>query len=268
MFREYFYSEQVEQAMKYKLIYHTVIFFMIFGFTARQDQVIANELQKGHLKTYYSDIRFTPKAPPNSYVNYKQGAIVQNFATHKIARDKNLQFIEVASRGKFFELLFLHDKTKPKVNFRNNYGETALIEVLDGPYNEETLSKLEFLISVGAGPNVRGKSSKNDNTSPLGVAIWNSKAVFQSGNVEEVEVAQNILELLVAAGADVSGLEKNGRSLLHLAAEINNLFAAKLLLKSGVMVIAKDANDKTPFDIAASGEMIKLLKKYQGKKVS
>jgi ankyrin repeat protein len=154
------------------------------------------------------------------------------------------------------------------VNFRNNNGETALIKVLDGPYNEDTFLKLKYLISVGVRLNVRGKSSKSENTSSLGVAICNSKAVFQSGNTAEVQIAQHILELLIDAGVDVSSLEVNGRSLLHLAAETNNLFAAQLLLESGAKVIPIDDNHKTPLDIAGSGEMIKLLKKYQVKELS
>lgn len=257
--------------MRNKFIFYTGIFFVIIGLTVKQDQVIANELQQGYAKAVYSDLKLTSRPPQNSYVDYKDGIIRQNFATYKNAVNdnfKNTEFIEIASRGTFYELSFFHDKTRPKVNFRNKFGETALIEVLDGPYNEDTFSKLQFLISAGIGPNVRGKSSKSDNTSPLGVAIWNSKAVFQSGNAEEVEIAQNTLELLIAAGADVSGLEENGRSLLHLAAEINNLFAAKLLLKSGAKVISKDDNDKTPLDTAESGEMIKLLKNHQVKKIS
>ena len=257
--------------MKFKAIFFTLIFFILIGFTVKQNQVIASELKKAYSKTDYSDLRLTSRAPKNISVSYKRGGIRQNFATPRKTRDKDfkhIKFIEVASMGKFHELLFFHEKTKPRINFRNNNGETALIEVLDGSYNEDTFSKLKFLISLGAGTNVRGKSSKSDNTSPLGVAIWNSKAIFQSGNTEEVKIAQKVLELLIAAGADVSGLEENGRSLLHLAAETNNLFAAKLLLKSGAKVIPIDDNYKTPLDIAESGEMIKLLKRHQAKKLS
>ena len=257
--------------MKFKAIFYTLFFLMIIGLTAKQDQIIASEFKKHYSKTNYSDSRLASSAPKGIYVNYTQGGNRQNFTTSRKNRTKNfthIKFIEVASMGTFQELLFLHDEKKPRVNFRNNSGETALIKVLDGPYNEDTFSKLKFLISVGARPNIRGKSSKSDNTSSLGVAIWNSKAVFQSGNSEEVQIAQQVIELLIAAGADVSGLEVNGRSLLHLAAETNNLFAAKLLIESGAKVIPTDDDHKTPLDVAESGEMKKLLKKHQVKKLS
>jgi len=241
--------------MKFKAIFYTVVFLMLVGFIAKQEQAIAGE----------------PRVQNLVYVDYTRGSNRQNFALSNKIRDKNfkhIQFVKVADKGTFQELRFLYNEKKPRVNFRNSNGETALIKVLDGPYNEDTLLKLKYLISAGARLNVRGKSSKSDNTSSLGVAIWNSKAFIQSGNAAEVQIAQQVLELLIDAGADVSSLEINGRSLLHLAAETNNLFAAKLLLDSGAKAIPIDDNHKTPLDIAESGEMIKLLKKHQVKEFS
>lgn len=257
--------------MIFKSIVCNVIFLMIICFTTKQDQVIAGELKRDYSKTHYSYTSFTSRASKGVYARYSHSVNRQNFSTsakYRGINHKHIKFIEVASTGTFHELLFLHEEIKPRVNFRNNYGETALIKVLDRPYNMETFSKLKFLLSAGAGPNVRGRSSKSDNTTSLGVAIWNSREVFQSGSEEEIQIAQQVLELLIAAGADVSGVEVNGRSLLHLAAETNNLFAAKLLLESGLKVVPIDDNHKTPLDIAESGDMIKLLKEHHVKKVS
>jgi hypothetical protein len=263
--------QHTEGLMKIKAIFSTILLLIIIGLTAKQDQVIASELKKVNAKTDYRDSRPASRAPKGVYVNYTGGGNRQNFETPGKNSSKNfkhISYIAVAAMGTYQELLFLHAERKPRVNVRNYKGETALIKVLDGSYNEDTFSKVKFLLSAGARPNVRGKSSKSDNTSPLGVAIWNSKTVLQSGTAEEVQIARKILGLLIAAGADASGLEANGRSLLHLAAETDNLFAAKLLLESGAKVIPLDDNQKTPLDIAESGEMIKLLKKHQVRKIS
>jgi ankyrin repeat protein len=258
--------------MKFKAIFFFVVFILLVGFTVRQEQVIAAETQQGYAKVDYRGLELPPpRVKKTDNDEYKFRNKRQNFALLNKKSDRNfkhVQFIKVAAIGNFKELQFLYEEKKPRVNFRNKNGETALIKVLDGPYNEDTFSKLKFLISAGVKLNVRGKSSKSENTSSLGVAIYNSKAVFQSGNAAEVQIAQQILELLIREGAAVSSLEVNGRSLLHLAAATNNLFAAKLLLESGAKVIPMDDYHKTPLDIAESGEMIQLLKKYQVKELS
>ena len=259
--------------MKFKAIFYTVVFLLLVGFTVKQEQVIAGETKRGFSKVDYRSLLNIPPSRVKKIDNddYKYRRNRQNFAVLNTARGKNfkhIQFIKVASIGTFQKLQFLYEEKKTRVNFRNKNGETALIKVLDGPYNEDTFLKLKFLISVGVKLNVRGKSSKSENSSSLGVAIYNSKAVFQSGNAAEVQIAQQILELLIDAGVAVSSLEVNGRSLLHLAAETNNLFAAKLLLESGAKVIPIDDYHKTPLDVTESGEMIKLLKEYQVKELS
>jgi ankyrin repeat protein len=258
--------------MKFKVFFYTVVFLMLVGFTAKQDQVIAAETESGFAKVAFRSLQLpTSSVKKTANNSYRPRGSRQNFALLKHTKDKNFkhnQFIKVAAIGSFEELHFLYEGKRTRVNFRNKNGETALINVLDGPYNEDTYLKLKFLISVGVKLNVRGKSSKSENTSSLGVAIYNSKEVFQSGNESEVQIAQQILELLIDSGVAVSSLEVNGRSLLHLAAATNNLFAAKLLLESGAKVIPTDDYHKTPLDIAESGEMIQLLKKYQGKELS
>lgn len=258
--------------MKYKAIFFGVVFLVLVGFTAKQEQVIASETKEGYSKVDYRGLELPSSRVKKTDNNaYKFRNKRQNFALLNKTNDKNfkhIQIIKVAAIGTFKELQFLYEEKKPRVNFRNKNGETALIKVLDCPYNDDTFLKLKFLISVGVKLNVRGKSSKSKNTSSLGVAIYNSKAVFQSGNAAEVQIAQQILELLIREGAAVSSLEVNGRSLLHLAAATNNLFAAKLLLESGAKVKPMDDYHKNPLDIAASGEMIQLLKKYQVKDLS
>lgn len=258
--------------MKVKAVFSTFLVLMLVGFTVKQKQAMAGEPKRDSSKT---DVRIFNRPPSRVntliYVDYKHRNNKQNFVLFTKERDKSfkhIQFIKIAAIGNFHELRSLYEEKKPRVNFRNKKGETALVKVLDGPYDEDTIRKLQYLISVGVRLNVRGKSSKSEYTSPLGVAIWNSRAVFHSGNAAEVQIAQQVLELLITAGADVSGLEANGKSLLHMAVETNNLFAAKLLLESGAEVIPIDDTHKTPLDIAESGEMIQLLKKYQAKGLS
>ena len=47
---------------------------------------------------------------------------------------------------------------------------------------------------------------------------------------------------------------------LHHAARMDNAKAAALLLKAGAKIMPRDANGKTPLDLAEAGPVIQLLK--------
>jgi hypothetical protein len=47
-----------------------------------------------------------------------------------------------------------------------------------------------------------------------------------------------------------------------IAAMMDNIAGATLLLKAAAKVMPKDADGKTPLDLATSGEMIRLLKSH------
>ncbi|MDX1776263.1 MAG: hypothetical protein R3297_06750 [Desulfobulbales bacterium] len=258
--------------MNDKAILFTVAIFLAFGLLSGYGQVNAAETRKDIPEVKFRGLEIPAsrkkKKQADEYVHRHKR---QNFTVLGKSKNKNfkhIKFIKVAAQGTFPELQLLYEEKKTRINFRNQKGETALIKVLDGPFNEDTFLKLQFLISAGVNLNVRGKSAKSENTSSLGVAIYNSAAVFRSGHGKEVQVARKILQLLIDAGAAVASLEADGRSLLHLAVATNNLFAAELLLESGVKVLPIDDYHITPLDISETREMIILLKKYQAKEVT
>jgi ankyrin repeat protein len=73
-------------------------------------------------------------------------------------------------------------------------------------------------------------------------------------------LAEETLARLLKAGAKVSGMDERGRTPLHVAAEVDNLRAAEILVKKGARVMARDTTGRTPLDYAESAAMIKLLK--------
>lgn len=255
-----------------KTIFCIAIYFTLLGCATREAFLSAGPPKNIITQDNYEDLQLKSreKKPGNEpvYIDYqKEGTYRQSIDIHKKVNPEEanqLRFITVAERDPVDELK-MHYENGAKVNFRNDNGETALIKVLDGPYDVETLNKLEYLISIGANLNFKGKSATTDYTTPLAVAIWNSSTVFKSGNATRYSSARKILELLIAEGSDISGLELNGKTPLHIAAESDNIFAAQLLLETGAALAVKDSAGKIPFDFAESNQMVEFFLKY-GKK--
>lgn len=80
----------------------------------------------------------------------------------------------------------------------------------------------------------------------MGKLKWRSPLHYASsnGNLESIK-------LLLAAGADVNGLDKNKRTPLHLAAIQNDPEIILALLDAGAQIDALDENQCTPLHIAA-----------------
>ena len=244
-----------------------IVFFLLTGCAAREETVIRGEAKSLILEDDYENLQVPPPEEEPVTVDFKQGVFKRNIETVKklsAAEVNQNNFIDDAATGSVGGLKKYYEKGA-KVNFRNQEGETALINVLDGPYNDETLAKVKYLLSIGAGVNFRGKSSQSDNTTPLGVAVWNTAAIFESGKADKYPVAKEILGILIEAGADLPGLDADGRTPLHTAAKSNNLFAADLLLASGAEINPEDIKGRTPLDFAASDEMIMFLNKLGAK---
>ena len=251
--------------MNFKAIFCIVVFLILTGCAAQEEPVSTREQKTLITKDDYEDLQVKPRKEEPVEVDYKKGTFIQNFdISPKISAEEtiNNKFLYIASFGSVDELKLRHEKGA-RVNFRNNEGETVLIKVLEGSYDDQTLLKLKYLVSVGAKVNFKGKGATNDITTPLDAAVWKTSSIFKSDTASKRPfIAEQVLKYLINEGAYVSGTDENGRSPLHIAAISNNLFAAGLLLESGAEVMQKDFDGKTPLDFAKSREMKRILKEH------
>lgn len=157
------------------------------------------------------------------------------------------------------------------VNVKTSEGETALLTAImnlqyasykhSGDYR-----MVEFLLSVGADPNLEGKII-GENT-PLGLAVLVGGIVSTDTmdlKKERTNMNLKAIKLLLLKGAKVSGVTSEGFTPLHVAAKYNSVEAAKLLIKEGAKIKPKNKLGQTPLDLAENKEMILLLKKNGAK---
>ena len=76
---------------------------------------------------------------------------------------------------------------------------------------------------------------------------------------------KEIVELLLASGADVNAKDEMGETPLHLAAQFGRKEIAELLIAEGADVNAKGDFGRTPLDTAEDKEMADLLRKHGAK---
>ena len=251
--------------MNYKAIFCIVFFLLLTGCAAREEPVSTREPKRLITKDDYEDLKVKPRKKEPVEVDYKKGVTVQSINIKKEVNAKEVnqrKFINGAAFGSLDDLKLRHEKGA-KVNFRNEDGETVLLNVLKGPYDNDTFLKLEYLISIGAQVNFKGRSETSNNTTPLDAAVWHSSSVFKSDTASNnAYYAEQILKYLIDEGANVSGADARGETPLHTAAKSDNLIAAGLLLEAGAEVMPKDYDGKTPLDFTGSGEMTTLLKEY------
>lgn len=149
------------------------------------------------------------------------------------------------------------------VNGKARDGEVALINAMQGILNSDckAYAKILYLLDAGADPNMSGKGTLGlDIAPPLHHAVWYTQ--FRFIPKLDPRCSKMILSELIRRGAHVSSRDQDGRTPLHIAAQHNHLFAARLLLEAGAKVKSRDETGKTPLDLAESGEMIKLLKSH------
>ncbi len=138
------------------------------------------------------------------------------------------------------------------VNGKNPAGETALTVAI----REGHLMVVEKLISSGADPNLSGPYI-GLGYSPLHLAVFKPRRLFEYG------AATEILVTLLENGADVTS--DNGykrQTPLHIAVEMNNEIAVKILIEAGSKILIRDDDDMTPLDYSESESIIKLLKSH------
>jgi len=252
--------------MHFKTIFCCItVVLLATGCATREEVESTREPRNLITKDDYQDLQVKPPKDKPVEVDYSQGVMTQNFllvpakTTQEAIQDK---FLSQATYGSVDELRLRYE-AGAVINSRNAEGETALIKVLEGPYDNQTLLKLGFLLSAGAKVNFYGRSKSGQMTTPLIVAVLNSSPIFQSDTASKSPViAEYIIEYLIDQGADVTATDAFGRTPLHAAAISNNLVAARLLLAAHAPAMQKDSYGRTPLHLAKSHEMENILKEY------
>ncbi len=234
-----------------------------------KDKIVKILLENGASATFWpayeigSDI--TPIEQATDKGHEKIIELLVKYGAKRLSEKDAIQrrFIEIAMFGTISELKELIKKGAD-VNTPNIQGETALLNALFGFYNYKKYINVMYLLDIGANVNLKGKGAGPGGiTTPLHKAIYFTQFVYKTD--KDKSYAEKILQELIKRGALVSAQDEYGKTPLHLAAEHNHLYAARLLIKSGSKVMPKDKSGKTPLDYAESADMIKLLKESGAK---
>jgi ankyrin repeat protein len=116
---------------------------------------------------------------------------------------------------------------------------------------------IQWLLDHGANPNL----PNNEGNPPLHVFVLHN--TFNLNGKKGPVLAQLVeatLDGLLKAGAKISGVDKWNQTPLHVAARMDNVRAAEILIQGGAKIMPRDMWGKTPLDYAESAAMIKLLK--------
>jgi ankyrin repeat protein len=113
---------------------------------------------------------------------------------------------------------------------------------------------VEFLLSVGADPH----AEQGGGYTPLHAICWQGE--YQ--DVETNEAAARIIDLLVGAGSDVNGRDKNGNTPMHEAAsgDWGNPTAIRTLLRHGAEPDLVNESGLTPLMLASSNGDIECVR--------
>jgi len=135
-----------------------------------------------------------------------------------------------------------------QVNVPDIRGNTALGEAA----STANVAVLWYLLSRGANPNIEGRNGMYSSL-PLCAS-----AMFAS--TMSTDARFDCVSLLLEYGADVSAVDSRGRTALHYACQDGCVRIANLLMEANCKLMVKDAEGKTPLDLAKSGEVIAILK--------
>jgi len=177
-----------------------------------------------------------------------------------------LALIEAASTGEIPKMERAL-KDGARINGLGPNGGTALISaVRTGVYDRQRAEAISWLLAHGADPNLKAESElQGIEGIPLHVFVAMNKYPMAGGINRKPDAklfSEMTLTRLLRAGARVSGMDSQGKTPLHVAAEYDNVNAAEILIREGARIMAKDGKGKTPLDYAESAPMIKLLKAH------
>lgn len=128
---------------------------------------------------------------------------------------------------------------------------TALAMALDTPViSPNKVVAIYWLLDHGADANLPNK----EGSPPLHSFVWrNTFNLNGEKGPELAQFAEDTLARLLKAGAKISGVDETGSTPLHIAARINNVRAAEILIKEGAKIMPRDKLGKTPLDDAEFG---------------
>ncbi|XP_021256171.1 ankyrin repeat domain-containing protein 22 isoform X2 [Numida meleagris] len=129
---------------------------------------------------------------------------------------------QAAYNNDFSEVQLLLDKNSNYLNIQDNFGgDTPLICACKQGNNKIA----SYLLKKNADVNLRNKISKTKQN-------------------------ENLVKMLLRAGADVNATDFSGSTALHYACEMRNQAVIPLLLEAHADVSVKNQNGETPLDIA------------------
>jgi DnaJ-domain-containing protein 1 len=157
------------------------------------------------------------------------------------------------------------------VNGWDKNGETALLAVLITPVlDEHHMEAVLWLLDHDANPNLRGNAVFPEDTVkrrvgdldgiPVDVAIVENQ--YSIRDKSRGKYARSVIKALLDKGAKVLAADSDGRTPLHVAAKVDSVPAAEILIMGGARIIALDNSGRTPLDYAESRQMIRLLEQH------
>jgi ankyrin repeat protein len=145
-------------------------------------------------------------------------------------------------------------KDGARINEPDAHNQTALVAAVAHYYEPRGTMAIWWLLDHGADPNVEGEGGEF----PLHMFAIASTDVVKRPDLKPR--FEEMLARLLKGGAKVSATDKLGRTPLHIAARVDNVWMAEVLIREGAKVMRRDNTGKTPLDYAESSAMIRLLK--------